>query len=47
LSRTWLTAGFDGYFPNTVIYSVSSTLVELTKSAMLGRMGPTSSRPSG
>jgi raffinose/stachyose/melibiose transport system permease protein len=34
--RAWVDAGFSQYFTNTVIYSVSATLVELTKSALCG-----------
>jgi raffinose/stachyose/melibiose transport system permease protein len=34
--RAWVTAGFSAFFLNTVVYSVSSTLVELTKSALCG-----------
>jgi ABC-type glycerol-3-phosphate transport system permease component len=34
--RAWVTAGFEGYFVNTSIYSVSSTFVELAKSALCG-----------
>jgi raffinose/stachyose/melibiose transport system permease protein len=34
--RAWVTAGFDRLFLNTVIYSVSSTFVELAKSALCG-----------
>jgi raffinose/stachyose/melibiose transport system permease protein len=35
-SRAWITAGFSHYAANSLIYSVSSTLVELTKSALCG-----------
>jgi raffinose/stachyose/melibiose transport system permease protein len=34
--RAWVTAGFSEFFANTVVYSVSSTLIELAKSAMCG-----------
>jgi raffinose/stachyose/melibiose transport system permease protein len=34
--KAWVDAGFSQYFTNTVIYSVSATLVELTKSALCG-----------
>ena len=34
--RAWVTAGFDRLFANTVVYSASSTLVELVKSALCG-----------
>jgi ABC-type glycerol-3-phosphate transport system permease component len=34
--RAWVTAGFDQLFANTVVYSVSSTFVELAKSALCG-----------
>lgn len=34
--RAWVSAGFDRYFVNTVIYSVSSTLIELIKAALCG-----------
>ncbi len=35
-ARAWIGAGFSDYFFNTVIYSVSSTFVELAKSALCG-----------
>jgi ABC-type glycerol-3-phosphate transport system permease component len=35
-ARAWVGAGFSDFFLNTVIYSTSSTLVELTKSALCG-----------
>jgi ABC-type glycerol-3-phosphate transport system permease component len=34
--RAWVTAGFDHLFFNTVVYSASSTFVELAKSALCG-----------
>ncbi|MEJ3651502.1 carbohydrate ABC transporter permease [Actinomycetes bacterium KLBMP 9759] len=34
--RAWVNAGFDRYLLNTVIYSVSSTLIELVKAALCG-----------
>ncbi|MEV4576497.1 carbohydrate ABC transporter permease [Nonomuraea jabiensis] len=34
--RAWVNAGFSGYFFNTVLYSVASTLVELVKAALCG-----------
>lgn len=34
--RAWVSAGFDRYFVNTVIYSVSSTVIELIKAALCG-----------
>lgn len=34
--RAWVTAGFEGYFVNTSIYSASSTFIELAKSALCG-----------
>lgn len=34
--RAWVTAGFDEFFLNTIIYSASSTFVELAKSALCG-----------
>ncbi|HLZ59513.1 MAG TPA: carbohydrate ABC transporter permease [Ktedonosporobacter sp.] len=35
-SRAWVTAGFNTYFLNTVLYSCASTLIELFKSALCG-----------
>jgi raffinose/stachyose/melibiose transport system permease protein len=35
-TRAWVNAGFSDYFANTVIYSVTSTLIELVKSALCG-----------
>jgi ABC-type glycerol-3-phosphate transport system permease component len=35
-ARAWVDAGFGAFFANTVVYSVSSTLVELAKSALCG-----------
>ena len=34
--RAWVVAGFAGYFVNTAIYSASSTIIELVKSALCG-----------
>ncbi len=34
--RAWVTAGFDSLFLNTVVYSASSTFIELAKSALCG-----------
>lgn len=34
--RAWVTAGFQQYFLNTVLYSGASTLIELAKSALCG-----------
>jgi len=34
--RAWVGAAFSDFFGNTVVYAFSSTLVELTKSAMCG-----------
>jgi raffinose/stachyose/melibiose transport system permease protein len=34
--RAWVTAGFSLYFLNTVIYAVSATFIELTKSSLCG-----------
>ena len=34
--RAWVNAGFDRYFVNTVIYSATSTLIELVKAALCG-----------
>lgn len=34
--RAWEQAGFNAYFLNTVIYSVSSTVIELAKSVLCG-----------
>ena len=34
--RAWVTAGFSHYAANSLIYSVSSTLIELAKSALCG-----------
>ncbi len=33
-SRAWVQAGFGEYFFNTVVYSASSTAIEVTKSAL-------------
>jgi raffinose/stachyose/melibiose transport system permease protein len=35
-TKAWVEAGFSAYFANTVVYSVSATFVELTKSALCG-----------
>jgi len=35
-ARAWVTAGFSNYTANSFIYAVSSTLVELIKSALCG-----------
>lgn len=34
--RAWVSAGFDRYFLNTVVYSAASTLIELVKAALCG-----------
>ncbi|MFI6484425.1 carbohydrate ABC transporter permease [Nonomuraea sp. NPDC050663] len=34
--RAWVNAGFSQFFANTVLYTVSSTLIELVKSALCG-----------
>jgi ABC-type glycerol-3-phosphate transport system permease component len=34
--RAWVDAGFDRFFVNTVLYSATSTLVELVKAALCG-----------
>ena len=34
--RAWVNAGFDRFFVNTVIYSATSTLIELIKAALCG-----------
>lgn len=34
--RAWVSAGFDRYFVNTVIYSVFTTVIELIKAALCG-----------
>jgi raffinose/stachyose/melibiose transport system permease protein len=34
--RAWIAAGFSGFFANTVLYSVVSTVIELIKSALCG-----------
>jgi ABC-type glycerol-3-phosphate transport system permease component len=34
--RAWVSAGFDHYFFNTVLYSSASTLIELVKAALCG-----------
>ena len=35
-TRAWVTAGFQDYFVNTVIYSVASTVIELAKASLCG-----------